>query len=1558
MIPLSFAQQRLWFLGELQGPSGTYNIPIALRLTGDLDQRALHAALKDLVERHEALRTLIAAVDGVPEQRILTPDEADLRLPVTEVSQDELTRIVAEESVRPFDLAREIPLRARLLAVAPRDHVLLLVAHHIASDGWSLAPLARDVSTAYTARSQGHAPAWEPLPIQYADYALWQRELLEGEDDPESFLNQELSYWRRALADLPEELALPFDWPRPSVPSDRTGSAGIVVPADLHQRLGALARAEGVTLYAVLHAALATLLSRLGAGTDIPVGTPVAGRTEVALNDLVGFFVNTLVIRGDLSGRPSFREVLARVHERNLDALTHQELPFERLVEDLAPVRSIARQPLFQVMLVVQDNAEPPLALPGLDVTVLSSTEVPARADLSFSLRETFGPGGVPAGLTGGIGYAADLFDHGTVQALTERFVRLLDAVTADPARPVDDIDLLSPAERRQVLTGWNDTAHDVTTATLPELFAAQAARTPDATAVVFEDAEVSYAELDARANRLARHLAGLGVGPDTVVGVHLERSVDLVATLLAVVKAGGAYLPVDPDHPADRTAHALSDARPVVVVTTSALRPRLPEGEAARLLVLDDPDTALTLGALPSTGLTDSERRGALLPAHPAYVIYTSGSTGRPKGVSVPHQGVVNRLEWMQDAYPIGAIDRVLQKTPFGFDVSVWEFFWPLLQGAALVVARPGGHRDPAYLADLVRTGNVTVSHFVPSMLKAFLTEPSASECTGLRAVLCSGEALTPELRDQFLRTLSAPLHNLYGPTEASVDVTHASHLTGDDPIVPIGRPVWNTRAFVLDASLRPVAPGVPGELHLAGVQLARGYLNRPGLTAERFVANPYGTPGERMYRTGDLVRWTSDGRLEYLGRTDHQVKIRGFRIELGEVEAALAAHPAVAQAAVVVREDTPGDKRLIGYAVPVPTAPGVDGAEVRTHTVGLLPDYMVPSAVVVLEALPVTVNGKLDRRALPAPEYTADREVREPRTAREEILCEAFADVLGLPQVGVDDNFFDLGGHSLLAVTLVERLRARGLSVDVRSLFTTPTAAGLAVTTGQPEILVPENRIPAGARALTPDMLTLVELDEGHIAEITARVPGGAPNVADVYPLTPLQEGILFHHLMGGGTTEEDVYVLPTVLRFDSRARLDEFAAALGHVVDRHDNLRTAVLWEGLPEPVQVVLRHAPLRVEDVVLPGATDDTGAPAPDRELVTGLLSACPPSMALDSAPLIRMHVAAQPGGGQWLALVQVHHLIQDHTALDVILGEVHAFIDGRDGELPAPAPHREVVARALGRVSPQEHEAYFCRLLGGVTEPTAPFGLTDVRGDGKGITESTAVMDPRLSARLREQARRLGVSPATLFHVVWARVLAATSGRDDVVFGTVLFGRMGAGAERAVGLFINTLPVRVDTAGSGTRDVVRAVQDQLAELLLHEHAPLTSAQRASGLRGDTPLFTSLLNYRHGAADSGPARDGLPGVDVLFMRERTNYPVGMIVDDRGDDFAFTAQIAAPGSPDALCTMMKTVGEGLVAALESDPDRALGDIEVLGVGERRRVLVEWNDTACDVPVRTLS
>ncbi|MFB7669739.1 amino acid adenylation domain-containing protein, partial [Kitasatospora sp. NPDC056138] len=921
VLPLSYAQERLWFLHKLEGPSATYNMAYALRLTGDLDRQALQDALNDVIARHEALRTVFREVDGQPGQHILAPDQARVALQTVPTDEDRLRDQLHRAAQHEFDLSAQVPLRARLFTVSPTESVLMLIVHHIAADGWSMAPLARDLIAAYTARLTGAEPDWPQLPVQYADYMLWQRDLLGDDTDPDSAFTRQHEYWAGQLADLPEQVTVPTDRPRPAVAGNAGDTITFSLDGGLHRDLAELARATDTTVFMVLQASLAALMTRLGAGTDIPIGSPIAGRTDENLDDLVGFFVNTLVVRTDTAGNPAFTDLLAQVRQTTLAGYTHQDVPFQYLVEKLNPHRSAAHHPLFQVMLALQNNEQADFRLPGLHVSPEPTPTGTARFDLFITVGEERGEDGAPAGINGFIEFATDLYDRMTIEVMAERWVRLLRAVVVDPRLPVDGVEILDRAERRHILSEWNDTAVEVPSATLPELFQAQTTRTPDTTAVVFEGIELSYAELNVRANRLAHLLISRGAGPERLVALVLERSVEMVVALLAVAKAGAAYLPVDPEYPADRIAHLLEDGAPALVLATTATAGLT----AASAVVLDTPALVEELAGLPDSDPVDADRIHPLRSANPAYVIYTSGSTGRPKGVAVPHSGIVNRLAWMQSEYGIGADDRVLQKTPFGFDVSVWEFFWPLLEGGTLVLARPGGHKDPGYLAELIQRERITIAHFVPSMLQAFLQEPAAAGCTGLRAVLCSGEALSADLRDRFADALDVPLHNLYGPTEASVDVTAwACRESDTGASVPIGRPVWNTRVYVLDAALQPVPPGVPGELYLAGVQLARGYLNRPGLSAERFVADPFGEPGERMYRTGDVVRWTAEGFLVYLGRADDQVKIRGFRIELGEVEAALAAHHDVAHAAVVAREDQPGDTRLVAYVVPGTAADG----------------------------------------------------------------------------------------------------------------------------------------------------------------------------------------------------------------------------------------------------------------------------------------------------------------------------------------------------------------------------------------------------------------------------------------------------------------------------------------------------------------------------------------------------------------------------------------------------------------------------------------------------------
>ncbi|MGN9762106.1 amino acid adenylation domain-containing protein [Streptomyces sp. SD31] len=1053
-LPASYAQQRLWFLGQLEGPSATYDIPMAVRLTGAVDAAALAAALRDVVERHESLRTVFPpAPGGVPYQRVLDMAEVGELLTVARVAPAELGRELAARADHLFDLSSEVPLRAWLFEVAPGESVLLLVVHHIAADGWSMGPLARDLGQAYAARCEGRGPGWARLPVQYADYALWQRELLGEVGDPGSLGSEQLSFWRRELTDLPEELVLPVDRSRPAVSSGRGGVVSLGLSAGTHERLVGLAQGSGASVFMVLQAGVAGLLSRLGAGEDIALGTAVAGRSDEGLEDLVGFFVNTLVLRADVSGDPSFRELVGRVRAVDLAAFAHQDLPFEQLVEALNPVRSPARHPLFQVMLTLQNTARDALELPGLRVEPVAPGATAAKFDLSFDFTERFTADGAPAGVEGGITYAADLFDHATVEAIAYRLTRLLDAVSRDPGLRVADVDLLTADERARLTSDGDGGTLRAPAAErgVAELFEEQVARTPRATAVIGEHVTLTYAQLNAEANRLAHRLIAHGTGPEDVVAVVMERSAELLVTLLGALKAGAAFLPVEPRLPAERVAFMFADARPACVVTRPSAAAAVPE-TGLPCLVLDD----LPGGADPAQDPgdpTDVARVRPLRPAHPAYVIYTSGSTGRPKGVMVPQRGIVNRLRWMRERAPLNGADRALVKTPASFDAFVPEFLGPLIDGAALVVARPEGQRDPEYLARLTRDRAVTTATFVPSMLQAFLDTREAAECTALRQVLSGGEPLTRRTVTAFAGTLDATLTNCYGPAETTVDVVVGDcHPTSHQEPggVPIGTPVPHTRVYVLDRRLGLVPPGVVGELYVAGAQLARGYVRRPGLTAERFVADPYaatsGRAGERMYRTGDLARRLPDGRLEFAGRVDDQVKVRGFRIEPGEIEAALLGHPDVARAAVVVREDTPGDARLVGYVVPAPGA-RCEAAELREHVRATLPEHMVPGAVVTLDELPRTDSGKLDRRRLPAPGHAASPAGRGPRTAREQALCGLFAETLGLPSVTIDDSFFDLGGHSLLAARLVGRLRSvLGAEAGVRTLFEAPTVEALA--------------------------------------------------------------------------------------------------------------------------------------------------------------------------------------------------------------------------------------------------------------------------------------------------------------------------------------------------------------------------------------------------------------------------------------------------------------------------------------------------------------------------------
>ncbi|MDR3670144.1 MAG: amino acid adenylation domain-containing protein, partial [Holophaga sp.] len=1013
-LPLSFAQQRLWFLDQLEGgQSSAYLLPFALRLTGSLDSAALRQALQQLVDRHEVLRTSFVVVDGEAFQSIAPVLE--LALPLTDLStlpaeerEQEALRLAQEDASTGFDLAQSPLIRFTLLRLDELEHVLLVNMHHIISDGWSLGLMVNELTAFYTAILEGRPNPLPPLLVQYADFAAWQRQWLTGDA-----LQHQEDYWRRQLAGLPPMLTLPTDFPRPPVQTFPGRRLPIYLDPALTEQFQALAQTSGATPFMVLAAAFAVLLSRHSGQTDLAIGTPTAGRTRQELEGMVGFFVNTLVLRANLEDDPSFNGLLERVKQTCLDAYAHQAVPFERLVDELKPERSLAHNPLFQVMLILQNTPEADLNLPGLQIGAMGTNQTAAKFDLTLNLTETGG------GLRGFLEYNTDLFQPATIERMANHFHTLLEAAVAQPEAPVSTLPLMTAAERRQVLVDFNATAADYPQdRCVHQLFEDQVARTPEATALVFEQQFLSYRQLNARANQLAHHLRTLGVGPDVLVALCVERSLEMVIALLAILKAGGAYVPIDPAYPAERIAFMLEDANPPVMLTQDNLAEALPPC-CATVLCLDR-DTSLW-ATCPST---DPEPLAG--PANLVYVIYTSGSTGRPKGAMLEHRAVVNRLVWMQNEYALDATDRILQKTPFSFDVSVWEFFWPLMTGARLVMARPEGHKDGAYLAGIIQQEAITTLHFVPSMLRVFLDQARPLGGETLRRTFCSGEALPVDLVSQFQARLPrVQLHNLYGPTECAVDVSYWDCQTEAAGKVPIGRPVANTRIYLLNGHGQPVPIGAPGELHVGGIQVGRGYLNRAQLTAEVFLPDPFSTdPGARLYRTGDLARWLPDGNLEYLGRTDFQVKLRGQRIELGEIEAALRQNPAIREAVVLAREDTPGDTRLVAYLVAAEGTAAPEAGDLRHQLRATLPDYMIPSAFVALETLPLTSSGKLDRRALPAPEFTAPADAYvAPRTPTEVVLAGIFADVLHLDRVGMNDNFFDLGGHSLLAVTLLER-------------------------------------------------------------------------------------------------------------------------------------------------------------------------------------------------------------------------------------------------------------------------------------------------------------------------------------------------------------------------------------------------------------------------------------------------------------------------------------------------------------------------------------------------------
>ncbi|WP_338876064.1 non-ribosomal peptide synthase/polyketide synthase [Mycetohabitans endofungorum] len=1528
-LPLSFAQQRLWFLAQLDGASDTYHMPLALHVRGPLDRAAWQQALDALFARHEALRSTFVSVEGQPQVQLLPADTGvplrwhDLRgVPDADV---QLSRLSHEAAHAPFDLARGPLIHACGIQVADDEHVVLLTQHHIVSDGWSIGVLTREFSALYAASVGAQADPLPPLVVQYPDYAAWQRQWLTGER-----LQAQSDYWRATLADAPVLLALPTDRPRPAQQSFAGAHVPVRIDARTTQALKRLSAEHGTTLFMTVLAAWSVVLARLSGQCDVVIGTPSANRGHAAIEPLIGFFVNTLALRVDLSDEPNTSELLKRVRRTTLDAQAHQDLPFEQVVEIVQPPRRLNHTPLFQVMLAWQNNEPGEWRLPGLTVTPAELEYDVVKFDLELNLCEAGDE------VVGSLAYATALFDQATIERHVGYLQTMLRAMVACPQQPVATLELLSPAERQLLLQTWNATQQAYPKhRCVHQLFEAQVERTPEATALVYEEQALSYAQLNAQANRLAHQLIEWGVKPDARVAICVQRSPALVVGLLAILKAGGAYVPLDPNYPSERLVHILTDAAPAIVLADAAGRAALGDAALASCTVLDP----ATLPALPDTNPSVAE----LTARHLAYVIYTSGSTGTPKGVMVEHRGVVNLALAQIACFGVQPTSRIVQFASFSFDASASEILMAFGSGAALYLPPETARHDRHALWDYLASHAITHATLPPALLQH--GADLASLGSSLTLIL-AGEAPSATLVRDLAK--QGTVFNAYGPTETTVCATAwrgARDFSGE---VSIGRPIANTRVYLLDAHGQPVPLGAAGELYIGGAGVARGYLNRPELTAERFVPDPFSEGADaRLYKTGDLARYLPDGNLEFLGRNDDQVKIRGFRIEPGEIEACLTAHPQVRDAMVLAIGEG-SDKRLVAYVQA--EADEHLASTLRAQVAASLPEYMVPSAFVRLDAWPLTPNGKLDRRALPAPddEALAHQVYEAPQGELETTLAAIWAELLGVKQVGRHDSFFALGGHSLLAVQFIERLRRRGLSVSVRLLFEAPTLSALVQTLGQRrDVVVPANAITPDTSAITPSMLPLIELTQADIDKIVEQVPQGVTNIQDIYALSPLQDGLLFHHLLAH---DGDPYLLILQLAFDTRARLDQYLHALQQVIDRHDILRTAFVWEGVSTPAQVVWRHARLPVTELTLDAAD------GPIAEQLARRFDPRHTRLDLTQAPLLHCAIA-QDSEGRWLLTQRLHHLIIDHSTLEVMHAEVGAFIEGRGDTLPPAQPFRDLVAQARLGVSQAEHERFFTEQLADIDEPTLPFGLAQVQHDGSDVSESHRMLPPALNDRLRAHAKRLGVSLASLCHLAWAQVLARASGQQRVVFGTVLFGRMqaGEGADRAMGLFINTLPLRVDLDGS-VQAAVHVTHARLAALLEHEHASLALAQRCSGVPAGTPLFSALLNYRHNAMDSSE-RSGLPGVELLSARERTNYPLILSVDDDGQSLRLTAQVVSSLEPERVCAYMQQALHSLADALEAMPDTAVQQLQVLPEAERQLLLQTWNATAAPYPDQCL-
>ncbi|HEY9874102.1 MAG TPA: amino acid adenylation domain-containing protein, partial [Candidatus Obscuribacterales bacterium] len=1508
-FPLSFAQQRLWFFDQLDPGNPTYNVCSIGRVAGKLNAIALEQSLNEIIRRHEILRTTFKVVDGQPVQVIapsltLNIPIIDLREIPESLREQEVQRLVNQESDRPFDLQTGSLLRVSLLHLTEFEYLLVFCMHHIISDGWSTGILIHELATLYATFARRDIPdnvsTLPELPIQYADFALWQRQWLQGKE-----LENQLGYWTKKLGGNLPILNLPSDRPRPAVQTFHGAVEKFVLPPKLTQALTQLSQRQGATLFMALLAAFNVLLYRYTGQEDILVGTPIANRHRQEIEGLIGLFTNTLVMRTDLSGTPTFKDLLARVRQTALDAYKHQDLPFEKLVEVLQPDRNLSYNPIFQVLFGLRNIKLPTLELPEVTLTPQELDRKTSRFDLSLDLWED------AEGISGVFEYSTDLFDASTIGRMVKHFQTLLEGIVANPDRPISTLPIITVKEQQQILLDWNNTQADYPqNQCLHELFEEQAKQNPERIAVVFNDQKLTYKELNQRANQLAHYLQKLGVKPEMPVGICVERSLEMLVGLLGILKAGSAYVPIDPAYPSERLALMLEDSQVSVLLTQKQLIDNLPKHNAEIVCLDNDWES------------TEIENLNfAHNPSKLAYIIYTSGSTGKPKGVQICHSAVVNFLDSMRKKLGITVTDTLLAVTSLSFDIAALELFLPLIVGARVVIASREVTLDGVRLSTTLSESNATFMQATPATWRMLLTAGWQGQKN--LNILCGGEALPHDLANQLLVRCDR-LWNLYGPTETTIWSTICQLESEEQPIT-IGRPIANTQIYILDRHQQPVPVGVFGELHIGGAGLSRGYLNRPELTAEKFISNPVNIKCDRLYKTGDLARYFPDGTIEFVGRIDHQVKVRGFRIELGEIEAILSQHPEVQQVVVIAREDNPGDKRIVAYIVS--NVEALSTTSLRGFLKEKLPEYMIPSAFVLLEALPLTPNGKIDRRALPAPDTSRcdiDSNVVAPRNPTEEVIADIWTQVLGVQQVGIDDNFFELGGHSLLATQVVSRLRkAFGVELPLRYLFESPSIASLS------DRLLNQNN---------------QNLETSPIQRISRQ---------NELPLSFAQERLWFLDQLKPG---DSAYNIPSAVRLQGALNIAALEQSLNEIIRRHELLRTSFgIVQG--QPVQIIAETL-----SISLP-LLDLQNLPATEREQRLQQLATeeARRPFNLTQAPLLRVTLI-QLGATEYAVLFTMHHIISDRWSMGVLVQELAALYTSFSTGKPSPLPELAIQYAdfavwqrnwlqtvAANGCSPMQTQLDYWKQQLGAKLPVLKFPeqLPPKPVPTFQAATHSFTLPADLTANLNALSRQ---ENATLFMTLLAALntlLHRYTGADDIAIGTDVANRNRAEIEPLIGFFINILVLRSDLSGNPTfSDVLQQVRKKALGAYTHQDLPfnkLVELLQPERKSSQAPLFQVLFVLQN--APMPPLE--LPGITLTPLEvgnETAKFDLVLFAEETETGIIGTWKYNTDLFNSSTISRLSRYFETLLGSIAAQPNARISTLEILTETEKMAQIQE--------------